>query len=48
MENPVEIIGAKRDGIELTPAQIKRFIASFVSGKLADYQMSVFLMAVYL
>jgi pyrimidine-nucleoside phosphorylase len=48
MQNLVELIAAKRDGRELSPHQVKRLIESFVSGELADYQMSAFLMAAFL
>ena len=48
MQNLVELIAAKRDGRELTSEQIKRLIQSFGTGELADYQMSAFLMAVFL
>ncbi len=44
---PSEIIKLKRDGKELSKNQIKEFIDSYVSGSVADYQMSAFLMAVY-
>lgn len=44
---PSEIIKLKRDGKELSKQQIKEFIDSYVSGGVADYQMSAFLMAVF-
>ncbi|OGC91588.1 MAG: thymidine phosphorylase [candidate division Zixibacteria bacterium RBG_16_53_22] len=44
----VEIIAKKRDGKSLTKDEIAFFIGSFVGGGIADYQMSAFLMAVYL
>lgn len=44
----VELIAAKRDGQTLTGAEIRHFVASFSSGDLADYQMTAFLMAVFL
>ena len=43
----VEIIAAKRDGLPLAEAEIRRLIASFSDGALADYQMAAFLMAVF-
>jgi pyrimidine-nucleoside phosphorylase len=43
----VELITAKRDGLSLTEAEIDRLISSFSEGKLADYQMAAFLMAVF-
>ncbi|HLV22559.1 MAG TPA: thymidine phosphorylase [Polyangiaceae bacterium] len=46
--NPVELIAAKRDGAELSAAQIHELVGGFMSGKLADYQMSAFLMAAFL
>lgn len=47
-QNLVELIAIKRDGGELTAAQIKRVISAFSGGELADYQMTAFLMAAYL
>jgi len=44
---PAEIIRKKRDGDRLTPAELKSFIAAYLDGGVADYQMSAFLMAVY-
>jgi pyrimidine-nucleoside phosphorylase len=43
----VELIAAKRDGAALAEAEIGRLISSFTQGKLADYQMAAFLMAVF-
>jgi pyrimidine-nucleoside phosphorylase len=44
---PVELISVKRDGGVLTPTEVRRLISTFMTGELADYQMSAFLMAVY-
>jgi pyrimidine-nucleoside phosphorylase len=46
--NPVEIIAAKRDGQTLSRAEIERFVRAFGDGEIADYQMSAWLMAVFL
>jgi pyrimidine-nucleoside phosphorylase len=43
----VELIAAKRDGLALAEAEIQRLLVSFTEGKLADYQMAAFLMAVF-
>ena len=43
----VELIAAKRDGLVLAETEIHRLITSFSDGKLADYQMAAFLMAVF-
>ena len=43
-----EIIQKKRDRKTLTPAEIAAFIEGYVSGEIADYQVSAWLMAVYL
>jgi pyrimidine-nucleoside phosphorylase len=43
----VEILAAKRDGLTLAEAEIRRLITSFTEGALADYQMAAFLMAVF-
>lgn len=45
--NPVEIIVKKRNGQKLSEDEIKFFINGFLEGKIPDYQMSAFLMAVY-
>ncbi len=45
--NPVEIIIKKRNGQTLTQDEIKFFINGFLDGKIPDYQMSAFLMAIY-
>ena len=45
---PAEVIKLKRDGVELSPQMIGEFVSGFVSNKVADYQMSAFLMAVFL
>lgn len=44
---PTQVIAAKRDGQALSETDIQEFIAGFVSGEVADYQMSAFAMAVY-
>ena len=44
----VRIIQKKRDGKELTADEIKGFIQGLVSGDVADYQATAFLMAVFL
>lgn len=45
--NPVELILKKRDGYELSQAETAFFIHNFMSGKIADYQMSALLMSYY-
>ncbi len=44
---PVEIIRKKRDGQKLSRQEMEFLIKGYVEGKIADYQMSAFLMAVY-
>lgn len=44
----VDVITKKRDGNELSTAEIEAFIAGYTSGKIADYQASAWLMAVVL
>ena len=46
--NPVEMLRSKRDGETHSAAQIQAFIAQFVTGKVADYQMGAWLMAAFL
>lgn len=42
-----DLIHAKRDGSELTKEEIEYIIEGYCKGKIADYQMSAFLMAVF-
>lgn len=42
-----DIILKKRDGMELTTAEIQYFINSYMSGSIQDYQVSALLMAIY-
>lgn len=44
---PADLIRKKRNGKELTSAEIAQWIAGYTQGKVPDYQMSAFLMAVY-
>jgi pyrimidine-nucleoside phosphorylase len=44
----VELIAHKRDGLAHTDVEIQRLITAFVAGDLADYQLSAWLMAVFL
>lgn len=43
-----ELIARKRDGAELTSEELREFLAEYGSGRVPDYQMSAFLMAVLL
>ena len=47
MTSVVELLARKRDGGELSGDEIRGFIASFLEGGAADYQMAAFLMAVF-
>jgi pyrimidine-nucleoside phosphorylase len=44
----VETIGRKRDGLELSPAEIQALVDGYVAGTVPDYQMAAFAMAVLL
>lgn len=44
----IEIIRAKRDGVELTPEQIDWAIAAYTRGEIAEEQMSALAMAIFL
>jgi len=46
--NPVEMIRSKRDGGSHSPAEIANFIQQFGAGTVADYQMSAWLMAIFM
>jgi pyrimidine-nucleoside phosphorylase len=43
---PVELIEKKKNGLEHSTEEIQYLIAAYVSGKIADYQMAAWLMAV--
>jgi len=43
----VELIKKKRNGGKLSPEEIEFLIAGYVAGKIPDYQVSAFLMAIY-
>jgi pyrimidine-nucleoside phosphorylase len=45
---PAQLIQKKRDGGELSRDEIKELVQLYMSGKLADYQMSAMLMAMFL
>jgi pyrimidine-nucleoside phosphorylase len=45
--SPVELIRKKRDGLALSAAEIEAFIRDYLDERIADYQMSAFLMAVF-
>jgi len=42
-----ELIKKKRDGLELSRAEIAFLVDGYVDGRIPDYQMAAFLMAVY-
>jgi pyrimidine-nucleoside phosphorylase len=44
---PVELIKKKRAGCALTKKEIQNFITDYLNEKIADYQMSALLMAIY-
>jgi pyrimidine-nucleoside phosphorylase len=45
--NFLSLIEAKRDGHSLDPVQLKESISAYTTGRVPDYQMAAFLMAVY-
>jgi pyrimidine-nucleoside phosphorylase len=45
---PYEVIAKKRDGFSLTQEEINFMVSGFTSEKIPEYQMSAFLMAMYL
>jgi pyrimidine-nucleoside phosphorylase len=45
--NPIEIIRKKRSGEKLNRKEIETLINGYLNGRVADYQMSAFLMSVY-
>ena len=48
MINPVNTIAKKRDGEQLTPAEIADFIGGYAKDIIPDYQMSALAMAIFL
>lgn len=44
---PPEIIQRKRDGLTLSEAHIRAFLAGYTSGDIPDYQMAAMAMAIY-
>ena len=44
----VDVIRKKRDGIELSPAEIEFLVTAYTRGEIPDYQVSAWLMAVVL
>ena len=44
----VDLIARKRDGGELTTAEIDGFIHDYTAGDIPDYQAAALLMAIYL
>ena len=45
--NTVDVITRKRDGSALNAEEIRYMVDGYTAGDIPDYQMSVFLMAVY-
>ena len=45
--NPVDIIIKKRDGGELTADEINYFVRGFTQGRIPDYQVAAWAMAIY-
>lgn len=43
----LDIIEKKKDGLELSPSEIKFFVSGFVNEEIPDYQVSALLMAIY-
>ena len=46
--NARDVIAKKRDGGELSRAEIEFFVQGYARGEIADYQAAAWLMAVYL
>jgi len=46
--NVIEIITKKRDGLEMSPAEIEFMVQAISAGSIPDYQISAWAMAVYL
>lgn len=48
MPSPVEIVRKKRDGQRLSGREIREFFGAYLNGRVADYQVSAWLMAALL
>lgn len=48
LPTPVQLIEKTRDGVELKKDEVRALVRGLLSGELADYQMSAWLMAAYL
>ncbi len=48
MDNPVELIIKKRSGEKLKRKELEAIVRGYIDGSLPDYQMSAFLMALFL
>lgn len=44
----IDVIRKKRDGVELSPAEIEGLVSAYTAGNIPDYQVSAWLMAVVL
>ncbi len=44
----IDVIRKKRDGVELSPAEIEGLVSAYTKGEIPDYQVSAWLMAVVL
>jgi len=44
---PARFIERKREGPALDPSEVRDFFRSYLTGEVADYQMSAFLMEVF-
>ncbi len=45
--NFLPLLETKRDGGSLTPTQLREMVGAFTAGRIPDYQMAAFLMAVF-
>jgi pyrimidine-nucleoside phosphorylase len=45
--NFLSLLEAKRDGKTLATEEIKEIVSDYTTGKIPDYQMAAFLMAIY-
>ncbi|HSJ07112.1 MAG TPA: thymidine phosphorylase [Longimicrobiales bacterium] len=44
---PAQLVRRKREGEELSPDDVRSFLTEYGAGRVADYQMAAFLMAVF-
>ena len=48
MNDPRDVVAAKRDGRTLDPDELRAFVLGYARGEIADYLAAAFLMAAFI